>query len=86
MGYKLAKCFILHLLCFLLLAPRSYGQLDYHYYDNSCTNLAMIVRSGVFSAIRNETRMAASLLRLHFHDCFVNVSIQINTMGFSLHC
>ncbi|GAA0162509.1 peroxidase [Lithospermum erythrorhizon] len=31
-----------------------------------------IVRYAVWSAIKNETRMAASLLRLHFHDCFVN--------------
>ncbi|CAL5326272.1 unnamed protein product [Camellia sinensis] len=28
--------------------------------------------SSVWSAIANDTRMAASLLRLHFHDCFVN--------------
>ncbi|CAH9148273.1 unnamed protein product, partial [Cuscuta epithymum] len=32
----------------------------------------MIVSSGVWSAIKQDPRMAASLLRLHFHDCFVN--------------
>ncbi|WCJ33770.1 Peroxidase superfamily protein [Euphorbia peplus] len=32
----------------------------------------MIVKYGVWSALMNESRMAASLLRLHFHDCFVN--------------
>ncbi|CAN1278394.1 Peroxidase 10 [Linum perenne] len=35
----------------------------------------MIVRYGVWSAVNNESRIAASLLRLHFHDCFVNVTI-----------
>ncbi|GKU94688.1 hypothetical protein SLEP1_g8142 [Rubroshorea leprosula] len=47
-------------------------QLDYKFYDDTCPSLTKIVRSGVWSAIDNETRMAASLLRLHFHDCFVN--------------
>lgn len=47
-------------------------QLDYKYYDQTCPNLTMIVRNGVWSAISNDTRMAASLLRLHFHDCIVN--------------
>ncbi|KAI7740954.1 hypothetical protein M8C21_016674 [Ambrosia artemisiifolia] len=32
----------------------------------------MIVKYGVWAAIKNDTRVAASLLRLHFHDCFVN--------------
>ncbi|XP_010550378.1 PREDICTED: peroxidase 10-like [Tarenaya hassleriana] len=47
-------------------------QLDYMYYVRSCPNLARIVRYGVASALSNDTRMAASLLRLHFHDCIVN--------------
>ncbi|OIW10961.1 hypothetical protein TanjilG_22768 [Lupinus angustifolius] len=34
--------------------------------------MTRIVRYNVFSAMANETRIAASLLRLHFHDCFVN--------------
>jgi len=50
----------------------SYGQLDYNFYDRSCPMLPMIVRSGVWTALKDDTRMAASLLRLHFHDCFVN--------------
>ncbi|XP_071726173.1 peroxidase 10 [Rutidosis leptorrhynchoides] len=47
------------------------GQLDYYYYS-SCPNLPMIVKYGVWAAMKNDTRIAASLLRLHFHDCFVN--------------
>ncbi|XP_078176842.1 peroxidase P7-like [Carex rostrata] len=47
------------------------GQLALTFYQNSCPNLQTIVRSVVSQAIANETRMAASLLRLFFHDCFV---------------
>ncbi|CAH9081795.1 unnamed protein product [Cuscuta europaea] len=59
----------------LLLSPPQLAQcqkLDDQFYDQSCPDLHMIVSSGVWSAITQEPRMAASLLRLHFHDCFVN--------------
>ncbi|KAJ6936802.1 hypothetical protein NC652_011474 [Populus alba x Populus x berolinensis] len=56
--------------------PSSNGQIDYNYnynyYDSSCPRLGMIVKYGVWAAFKNDTRIAASLLRLHFHDCFVN--------------
>ncbi|KAF3435357.1 hypothetical protein FNV43_RR22446 [Rhamnella rubrinervis] len=46
--------------------------LDYYYYDKSCPRLQMMVGFNVWAAVKNDTRMAASLLRLHFHDCIVN--------------
>ncbi|KAJ7967423.1 Peroxidase [Quillaja saponaria] len=49
-----------------------YSHLDYNFYDRSCPYLSTMVRFGVWSALRNDSRMAASLLRLHFHDCIVN--------------
>ncbi|CAM0910563.1 unnamed protein product [Alopecurus aequalis] len=42
------------------------------FYSTSCPNLATIVRSGMESAVQTEARMGASILRLFFHDCFVN--------------
>ncbi|KAK6143525.1 hypothetical protein DH2020_023873 [Rehmannia glutinosa] len=51
---------------------RADWQLSYNFYDMSCPNLQMIVRWGVWEAIKNDTRIAASLLRLQFHDCFVD--------------
>ncbi|CAI9106705.1 OLC1v1005918C1 [Oldenlandia corymbosa var. corymbosa] len=48
------------------------SQLSTDYYANTCSSLRKIVRGEVMNAIKNEMRMAASLLRLHFHDCFVN--------------
>ncbi|XP_031478401.1 peroxidase 72-like [Nymphaea colorata] len=41
------------------------------FYEKSCPHLQEIVKAGVARAVARETRMAASLLRLHFHDCFV---------------
>ncbi|GLJ37514.1 hypothetical protein SUGI_0762300 [Cryptomeria japonica] len=40
-------------------------------YQHSCPNALSIVKSVVEKAVEKEARMAASLLRLHFHDCFV---------------
>ncbi|KAK7347833.1 hypothetical protein VNO80_22372 [Phaseolus coccineus] len=54
----------------LLLVVRS--QLTTDFYNSSCPNLSKIVRREVQKALMNEMRMGASLLRLHFHDCFVN--------------
>ncbi|KAL5566470.1 hypothetical protein UlMin_029634 [Ulmus minor] len=54
----------------LCLVARS--QLTTDFYATTCPKLAKIVRKEVQGAIRNEIRMAASLIRLHFHDCFVN--------------
>ena len=48
--------------------------LNFDLYWSSCPQAEEIIFSGVERAIANDPRMAASLLRLHFHDCFVNVS------------
>ncbi|XP_058198237.1 peroxidase N [Rhododendron vialii] len=48
------------------------AQLSSDFYSTTCPNLLKIVRKEIQNAIKTETRMAASLLRLHFHDCFVN--------------
>ncbi|XP_058228467.1 peroxidase 10-like [Rhododendron vialii] len=60
------------LFCLLFLSHFVWSQLDYKFYDSTCPNLTKIVRFSVWSAIANDTRMAASLLRLHFHDCIVD--------------
>ncbi|KAI3966823.1 hypothetical protein MKX01_006760 [Papaver californicum] len=41
-------------------------------YYHTCPDVERIVYSKVEEAVMNDPRMAASLLRLHFHDCFVN--------------
>ncbi|XP_057835259.2 peroxidase 4-like [Cryptomeria japonica] len=49
-----------------------YAQLSVNFYAKSCPQLLSTVRAAVKKAVANEKRMGASLLRLHFHDCFVN--------------
>ncbi|CAB78669.1 peroxidase like protein [Arabidopsis thaliana] len=46
--------------------------LDFGLYRNSCPEAESIVYSWVETTVLEDPRMAASLLRLHFHDCFVN--------------
>ncbi|KAG5630146.1 hypothetical protein H5410_001863, partial [Solanum commersonii] len=46
------------------------SQLTSDFYAKTCPNVLKVVRKEVQNAIK--MRMAASLLRLHFHDCFVN--------------
>ncbi|KAL6533036.1 hypothetical protein OROMI_027148 [Orobanche minor] len=56
---------------FLLISSSS-AQLSDKFFAKSCPKLLDIVKSVVQSAIEKESRIGASLLRLHFHDCFVN--------------
>ncbi|CAI0399526.1 unnamed protein product [Linum tenue] len=60
------------LLLVVAFAGKSSAQLSTNFYSKSCPKLLTTVRSAVKSAVSRERRMAASLLRLHFHDCFVN--------------
>ncbi|XP_059073282.1 cationic peroxidase 1-like [Cryptomeria japonica] len=60
------------ILLILLGLSKVNGQLNSTFYDNTCPNVSSIVQAVVKQAIANESRIGASLLRLHFHDCFVN--------------
>ncbi|KAI3799814.1 hypothetical protein L1987_35118 [Smallanthus sonchifolius] len=42
------------------------------YYDRVCPEALPTIKRVVEYAVAQERRMGASLLRLHFHDCFVN--------------
>ncbi|XP_050231550.1 lignin-forming anionic peroxidase-like [Mercurialis annua] len=41
------------------------------FYDKTCPKALSTIKTSINSAIARERRMAASLIRLHFHDCFV---------------
>ncbi|XP_043705658.1 cationic peroxidase 1-like isoform X2 [Telopea speciosissima] len=56
---------------FLVLVGMASAQLSSTYYSSSCPNALSTIKSAVNSAVSSESRMGASLLRLHFHDCFV---------------
>ncbi|KAL9365714.1 hypothetical protein Peur_043587 [Populus x canadensis] len=55
--------FLLNIACQAQLSPA--------FYDSSCPNAISTIRTAIRSAIASDRRMAASLIRLHFHDCFV---------------
>ncbi|GLJ14589.1 hypothetical protein SUGI_0236250 [Cryptomeria japonica] len=56
----------------LLSLSKVKGQLNSTFYGTTCPNVSSTVQAAVQAAVANESRMGASLLRLHFHDCFVN--------------
>eukprot|EP01018_Ginkgo_biloba_P020404 Gb_04549 [translate_table: standard] len=56
----------------LLLLGGANAKLSSRYYDESCPDVNSIVYEVVKKAVSKEPRMAGGLLRLHFHDCFVN--------------
>ncbi|KAH9314528.1 hypothetical protein KI387_023155 [Taxus chinensis] len=58
---------------FILCSSGANGQLSPTFYDKTCPKAMSTIRAAVKQAVANEKRMGASLLRLHFHDCFVNV-------------
>ncbi|KAI3464692.1 hypothetical protein Pfo_021355 [Paulownia fortunei] len=45
--------------------------LSWTYYDSSCPKLESIVKKQLKKVFENDIGQAAGLLRLHFHDCFV---------------
>ncbi|XP_020215169.1 lignin-forming anionic peroxidase [Cajanus cajan] len=55
----------------LLLGAICDAQLSSTFYDNTCPDALSTIRTVIRSAVSKERRMAASLIRLHFHDCFV---------------
>ena len=49
--------------------------LTLNYYESNCPNVLEIVRKEMECAVLSDPRNAALILRLHFHDCFVQVSV-----------
>lgn len=50
---------------------RTQGALQVGFYDTSCSSAESIVKSAVQSAASADRTIAASIIRLQFHDCFV---------------
>ncbi|KAL3698638.1 hypothetical protein R1sor_012714 [Riccia sorocarpa] len=55
----------------ILSASIAEAQLSVNYYAHTCPGGVKAVANVINAAVRNNRRMAAGLLRLHFHDCFV---------------
>ncbi|BAF11973.1 peroxidase 70 [Oryza sativa Japonica Group] len=71
MGYSYSSAAVAVSVLVVALAAAASGQLSTTFYASSCPTALSTIRSAVNAAVAREPRMGASLLRLHFHDCFV---------------
>ncbi|XP_030541844.1 peroxidase 2-like [Rhodamnia argentea] len=70
---SLFRALVLSSLAASALSARPYKHgLTPHFYDYVCPQALPAIKRVVEAAVQQERRMGASLLRLHFHDCFVN--------------
>lgn len=60
-------------LLLLLLLSSSVAELSFNFYAGSCPGAELIVRNTVRSASSSDPSVLGKLLRLIFHDCFVQV-------------
>ncbi|GLT45508.1 hypothetical protein SLA2020_193370 [Shorea laevis] len=70
--FQLNNKFIVLLGLFSLLMCITSAQLSSNFYSTTCPRALSIIQSVVNAAVANDSRMGASLLRLQFHDCFVD--------------
>ncbi|CAN6237673.1 unnamed protein product [Urochloa humidicola] len=56
----------------LLAAGGADAQLSAGFYSASCPTVQGVVRQAMSQAVTNTSRSGAAVLRLFFHDCFVN--------------
>ncbi|KAL8145625.1 peroxidase 3-like [Apium graveolens] len=66
----------------LVFLSSTHAQLKMGFYSTSCPNAEKIVQDYVNEHIPNAPSLAAALIRMHFHDCFVrgcDASILLNS-------
>ena len=79
MAEALCRKAALFIVLFCVIARAAVGgNLAVGYYNYICPAAEPIVFGVVKSAFRSSPEIAAKLIRLHFHDCFVRVRILIN--------
>ncbi|KAH0997965.1 hypothetical protein GBA52_021829 [Prunus armeniaca] len=68
-SFSIVAAIILVTICVL---GNSNAQLSSTFYTTTCPNVTSVVRGVVEKAQQNDIRIGAKLIRVHFHDCFVN--------------
>ncbi|XP_028766875.1 peroxidase 44-like [Neltuma alba] len=66
------KTLLLFFFFFLHKLPSGFGALQVGFYGSSCPKAESIIQQVVQRRISDDRSLAASLLRLQFHDCFVH--------------
>ena len=70
----------LFLALFLGLFTISNAQLKVGYYSKSCPNAEAIVKKEMDQVMYVAPSLGGPLVRMHFHDCFVRVSLILKTV------
>ncbi|XP_021715182.1 peroxidase 4-like [Chenopodium quinoa] len=72
MASKLICFLVIFSLTSLFMGASNAWLMQPDFYASSCPNVEQIVYNTMKQAVSKEPRMGASILRLFFHDCFVN--------------
>lgn len=70
------------IICLIAIIGSTHAQLQPGFYAKSCPKAEQIVLKYVHDHIPNAPSLAAALIRLHFHDCFVkgcDASVLLNS-------
>lgn len=79
------RCILICVVLSSLSCVRS--DIELGFYDKSCPTAEKMIFDYVKQHVPNAPSLAAALLRMHFHDCFVRVSIhRICFFVFPFHC
>uniref|UniRef100_A0A803N7H3 Peroxidase n=1 Tax=Chenopodium quinoa TaxID=63459 RepID=A0A803N7H3_CHEQI len=73
MASKLICFLVIFSLTSLFMGASNAWLMQPDFYASSCPNVEQIVYNTMKQAVSKEPRMGASILRLFFHDCFVNM-------------
>lgn len=77
---KLVKIEVVIILVLGLVVAYTHADLQLNFYAKSCPKAEKIVLDYVNQHIPNAPSLAAALIRMHFHDCFVRVSTHFNKL------
>ena len=75
MGKFVTSSIVTTLLLLEIFALAARAQLQTNFYAKTCPNAEKIVQDYVHKHIPNAPSLAAALIRMHFHDCFVRVRV-----------
>ncbi|KAK3042250.1 hypothetical protein RJ639_001845 [Escallonia herrerae] len=64
----------------------SNAQLSATFYASTCANVSSVVRGVLEQAQSSDVRIGAKLIRLHFHDCFVDVILSLSLTTATVGC
>jgi peroxidase len=81
MAFSKGSWVALALLLFAALVSAANGdhKLSARYYEKTCPNVQGVVRAVMANTVASDPTVAPAILRLFFHDCFVNVCTQLTT-------